>query len=116
MGTPHPHRNGKNCRNMMLFSKALFLATSFPEIVGNSIFYCIFFQKFRIFLRFSQPFVIIVQTPKNHRMVFKFHEKYEKKCILQFHYYFIRKSLKISQSFPTLFCFVPKRTTISIIV
>ena len=32
-------RNGKNCsRKMMLFAEALFVATTFPKILKNSIF------------------------------------------------------------------------------
>ena len=45
-------RNGKNCcRKMMLFPKALFLATTFPKIDKNSIFLMNFFKKFQNFLK-----------------------------------------------------------------
>ena len=47
-----PARNGKNCcRKMMLFPRALFIATTFPKIVKNSIFRLNFYQKF---LKISQ--------------------------------------------------------------
>ena len=49
-----PPRNGKNwCRKMMLFPKALFLATNFPQLAKNSILLLHFYQKFS---KFSQTF------------------------------------------------------------
>ena len=58
---------GKNCcRNLVLFSKALLLATTFPEIIGKSFFSIDFSSKiFKIFLPFSQPLVFSVQTWEN---------------------------------------------------
>ena len=55
-GTPPP-RNWKNCcRKMMVFPKALFLATTFPKIDKNSIFLMKFYQKMS---KFSQNFPTI---------------------------------------------------------
>ena len=47
---------------MMLFPKALFLATSFPKIDKNSIFLMNFYQKIINFLKISKQFVFFVQT------------------------------------------------------
>ena len=69
---PPPPEIGKNCRNLMLFSKALFLATTFPEIVGKSFFRLSFLPKiskysenFLNHLRFSS------KREKIELMVFK---------------------------------------------
>ena len=61
---------------MMLFPKALFLVTTFPKIVKNSIFLLNFYQKF---LKVSQQFVYFVQTRENltHGLL-NFCEKYAK--------------------------------------
>ena len=55
------------CRKMMLFPKALFLATTFTKIVKNSIFLLNFNQKLS---KISQnfPTMFFVQTPKNERI------------------------------------------------
>ena len=50
---------------MVLFPKALFLATTFPKLAKNSIFLLNFFQKF---LKVSQQFVFFVQTAKNEHI------------------------------------------------
>ena len=50
---------------MMLFPKALFLATTFPKIVKHSIFLLNIFQKL---LKISQQFVFFVQTAKNEQV------------------------------------------------
>ena len=49
-GTFPPPRNRKHCcRKMVLFPKALFLATTFPKLAKNSIFLLNFYQKFSKF-------------------------------------------------------------------
>ena len=50
---------------MVLFPKALFLATTFPKLAKNSIFLLKFYQKFQ---KVSQQFVFFVQTAKNEHM------------------------------------------------
>ena len=47
---------------MVSFQKGLFLATTFPKLAKNLIFLLNFYQKFQIFLKFSQQFVFFVQT------------------------------------------------------
>ena len=47
---PPPPEIEKNCcRKMMLFPKALFLATTFQKVAKNSIFLLNFYQKFSKF-------------------------------------------------------------------
>ena len=76
-----PPRNGKNCcRKMILFPKALFLATTFRKIVKNSIFQLNFYQKFS---KISQNFPTIRVFRPNARKIknawfVKFFEKYAK--------------------------------------
>ena len=75
-----PQRNGKNCcRKMILFTKALFLATTFPTIVKNSIFLLNFYQEFS---KISQNFQTIRVFRPNARKInawfVKFFEKYGK--------------------------------------
>ena len=79
---------------MMLFPKALFLATTFPKIVKNSIFPLNFYQKF---LKISQQFEFFVQTAKNgtNRFVNSF-EKYAQ--IMDF-FNFLKKILKNFETF-----------------
>ena len=49
-GKNPPLRNGTNCcRKMMLFPKALFLASTFPKVAKNSIFLLNFYPKFSKF-------------------------------------------------------------------
>ena len=47
---------------MMLFPKALFLATNFPKIDKNSIFLLNFYKNFQNFLKISKQFAFFVQT------------------------------------------------------
>ena len=62
-----PPPNEKNvCRKMMLFPKALFLATTFPKIDKNSIFLLNSYQKF---LKISQRFQTICMFRQNARNV-----------------------------------------------
>ena len=59
-----PPRNWKNCcRKMMLFPKALFLATTFPKIDKNAIFLMNFYQ--RIFSKFPNNLYISSKRAKN---------------------------------------------------
>ena len=58
----HSEMEKNCCRKVMLFPKALFLATTFPNIASNSIFQLNFYQKF---LKISQNFptiCVFVQT------------------------------------------------------
>ena len=60
---PPPHRNGKNCcRKMMLFPKALFLATTFQKSLKIQFSDWIFIKNFQKFLKISQQFVFF-STP-----------------------------------------------------
>ena len=61
--TERPPEIEKKCRRkMMLFPKALLLATTFPQIDKNSIFLMNFYQKFS---KFSQNFpTICIFRPK----------------------------------------------------
>ena len=49
-------------RHFMLFSKALFLARTFPKVVRKSFLNWFSSKKFQTFLKISQPFVYFVQT------------------------------------------------------
>ena len=54
---------GGTHRKMMLFPKALFLATTFPNIAKTiQFFYWILIKKFQNFLKISQQFMFFVQT------------------------------------------------------
>ena len=46
---------------MMLFPKALYLATTFPKIVKKSIFQLNVYENFQRFLKISKEFVFFVQ-------------------------------------------------------
>ena len=61
-----PPRNWKKCRKMMLFPKALFLATTFPKVAKNSMCLLNFYQNF---LKFSQNFQTICVFCPNARKV-----------------------------------------------
>ena len=65
-----PPKSEKNCRKVMLFPKALFLATNFPKLAKNSIFYWIFIKHCQNFLNISQQFVFFVQTRKKPTQIF----------------------------------------------
>ena len=62
MERPLPPKSKKCCRQMVLFPKALFLATTFPKRAKNSIFLLNFYQKFSKFSKNAQQFVFFVQT------------------------------------------------------
>ena len=75
-----PPRNGKNCcRKRMLFPKALFVATTFPNIVNNSIFLLNFYQNLS---KISQKFTTIRGFRPNAQKInvwfVNFFEKYAK--------------------------------------
>ena len=53
---------------MVLFPKALFLATTFPKLAKNSIFYWTFIKNFQKFLKVSQRFIFFFQTAKNEHI------------------------------------------------
>ena len=81
----------------MLFPKALFLATTFPKIVKNSIFILNFYQKFS---KFSQNFSTICVFRPNARKfnswVVKFFEKYAK---IMYFCDFLKKSFENFRKF-----------------
>ena len=62
---------------MMVFPKALFLVTDFPEIVKNSIFR-LNYKNFQNCLKVSKQFVFFVQTQEKLTHVIKYFEKYPK--------------------------------------
>ena len=63
---PHPEIEKKRCRKVMLFPKALFLATTFPKIDKNSIFLMNFYQKIS---KFSQNFPTVCIFRPNARKI-----------------------------------------------
>ena len=64
---------------MVLFPKALRLATTFPKVTKNEIFYWIFITDFQNFLKISKQFVFVVQTREHlTHCLLKFLEKYAK--------------------------------------
>ena len=75
-----PPRNRKNCcRKMVLFPKALFLATTFPKLAKNLNFLLNFYQKFS---KFSQNFPTIcffVQTREKLTRCFKIYVQHRPK-------------------------------------
>ena len=105
-----PPRNGKICcRNLVFFSKALFLATTFPEIIDKS-----FFIDFSCKI-FSTSCVFRPNARKWNAWFFKNFEKYSKIYIFA---YILRLFLKnFSRFFPNFlkdfaklsypFCFCP---------
>ena len=64
--SPPPEIEKNCCRKMMLFPKALFLATTFPKIDKNSIFLLNLYQKFS---KFSQNFQTICIFRPNTRKI-----------------------------------------------
>ena len=67
-----PPRNRKNCcRKMMLFAKALFLATNFTKLAKNSIFYWIFIKNFQTFSKIPNNLYFSSKRAKNQRRFFK---------------------------------------------
>ena len=59
-----PPKLKKCCRKMMLFPKALFLATTFSKVDKNSIFLLNFYQNF-LYISIFSIFVFLVQTREN---------------------------------------------------
>ena len=78
-GKSPPHETGKIAVKMMLFPKALFLSTTFPKIVKNSIFLLHFYHKLS---KISQNFPTIrVYRPNAQKInvwFANFFEKYAK--------------------------------------
>ena len=75
-GTSPPPRNRKKCcRKMVLFPKALFLATTFPKLLKNSIFLLNFYQNF---LKISKQLVFFVQMREKVAGFVEFFWKYAK--------------------------------------
>ena len=107
---PPPPRNRKQCwRKMVLFPKALFLATTFPKLAKNSIFLLNFYQKFS---KFSQNFqTISIFRPnarKSNTGFVNFFWKYAKVMhFKQFLKKFFENVLKFSQIFRTICVFRP---------
>ena len=74
---------------MILFPKAVFLSTTFPKIVKNSIFLLNFYQKFfKISQNFPKIRVFRHNSQKIHAMFVNCFEKYDKKSIIC---YFLKK-------------------------
>ena len=86
IGNVPPSQNGTNCwRKLMLFRKALFLATTFPKIVKSSIFLLLFYQNFPTICVFRP------NARKINAWFVKFLEKYAK--IMHF-CYFLKRSFE----------------------
>ena len=108
-GNVRPRNWKKCCRKMVLFPKALFLATTFLKLSKNSIFLLNFYQKFS---KISQSFPTICIIRPNgkkwtHRFV-NFFEKYAQIVdFLQFYSEIFWKISKISQNFPKICIFRP---------
>ena len=84
------------CRKMRIFQRALFLATTFPKIVRNSIFLVNFPHSFKIISQNSQQFGRFVQTRgKINAGFLKFGENRLKSCIFQFSFEIFSKLSKI---------------------
>ena len=64
---PPPHRNGNNCRKMVLLTMALLFPTILPKLVKNSIFLLNFHQQFS---KISHLIVFFVQTRANFTLGF----------------------------------------------
>ena len=61
-----PPEIGKNwCSNLMLFSKAVFIATTFPDLVGKSFFYWLFFKNFQNFLKIFSTICVFRPIARN---------------------------------------------------
>ena len=84
------------CRKMMLFLKALFLATTFPKIL---FLYCIFIKNFHNLLKISQQFVFFVQTHEKLTLCLLF---FWNICQIMRFIIFLRNSLKIFENSPEL--------------
>ena len=111
-----PPRNRKNCcRKMVLFPKALFLATTFPKLAKHLIFLLNFYQNFS---KFSQNFpTICVFRPnarKSNEWFVKFFWKYAQ--VMHFKQFLIEifwKFSKFSQIFRTICVFRPNARKIN---
>ena len=79
IGNVPPPRNVKNCcRKMMLFPKAVYLATTFPKIVKNSTFLLNFYQNFSKISKNFPTCAFRPNAPKINAWLVKFIEKYAK--------------------------------------
>ena len=96
---PAPPRTWKNCcRKMMVFPKALFLATTFRKNRYKFNFSIAFSSKiFKSFSKISLPIVFFVQTRKNLTHSFEIFWKIGKNnAFLQFSYEFFANFRKFS--------------------
>ena len=94
---------------MVLFPKALFLATTFPKLSKNSIFLLNFYQKFS---KISHSFpTICIFRPNGEKGTHRFVNIFEKYAqivdFLQFYSEIFWKISKISQNFPKICVFRP---------
>ena len=109
-GTVPPPEIGKNCcRNLVLFSKALYLATPFPEIIEKLFFLLRFLPKFS---KFSQNFpTICVFRPNAQKRNAEFVNLFEKSAKIIHLYQFSDESFskfsKIFSKFPINYVFRP---------
>ena len=96
---------------MVLFPKALFLATTFPKLSKNSIFLLNFYQKFSKFSKNFQTISIFRPNARKSNTGFvKFFWKYAKVMhCKQFFKEIFWKFYKISQIFPNNLCYSSKR-------
>ena len=94
-------------RTPLLFSQALFWATTVPEIIGNSFFYWIFLQHFHIFLKI---FPNICAFRPNELSINTRFLNFIGKCAIEMNFCNCQKILflKIYQKFPIHFVYRPK--------
>ena len=109
--SPHPPRNWKNCwRKMMLFPKALFLATTFSKIDKISIFLKNFYLKIS---KFSQNFpTICIFRPNLWRINDGFLIILLRIAKIMHFCYFLKRSLKICQKSTKQLCFSSKHAKV----
>ena len=108
-GTFHtPPKLKKCCRKMMLFPKALFLATTFPKVAKNSIFLLKLYQKFSKFSQNLQSVFVLTRERLTHCLFNSLKTMLNNGFIA----IFLRDFLKIFENvpkFPINLCFASRR-------
>ena len=109
---PPPKSQKDCCRDLMLFSYALFLATTFPEIVGKIICNWVFFPKIQSFLKVYTTICVFRPNEGNANTVFKeFWKIWENNTFLQFckDIFFEKNCKKTVEKFQTFVFLVQTR-------
>ena len=110
-GLNPPPRTGRNCcRKMLLFPKALFLATTFPKNRKIQFFYWIFIKNFEKFLTIFPTICVFRQ--KREKVMHGLLNFSKNAKIMDFRN-FLQKFFENSQNFPRICVFRPNARKIT---